>query len=134
METTTPNIGLTKPVLTENVSLTVINDNYDKIDTEFGKLTNLFKITSYNCTISSLSAGSAKALTKQDFNITTPTGYKIAALLKFGTNKQRAIARLVDLTATGADPVMVVDNTTGSSISSITAYLTILYVKSAYVE
>ena len=32
MATVTPNIGLTKPAGTENVNLTVINENYDKID------------------------------------------------------------------------------------------------------
>ena len=39
MATTTPNVGLTKPIGTENVSRQVINDNYDKIDSEFGKRT-----------------------------------------------------------------------------------------------
>lgn len=37
MATTTPNVGLTKPIGTENVSRQVINDNYDIIDSEFGK-------------------------------------------------------------------------------------------------
>lgn len=37
MATTTPNIGLTLPVGTENVSRQVINGNWNLIDTEFGK-------------------------------------------------------------------------------------------------
>lgn len=37
MATTTPNIGLTLPVGTENVSRQVINGNWSLIDTEFGK-------------------------------------------------------------------------------------------------
>ena len=37
MATQTTNIGLTKPAGTDNVSRQVINDNYDIIDTEFGK-------------------------------------------------------------------------------------------------
>ena len=42
MATVTPNIGLTKPAGTENVNLTVINENYDKIDAAFGAMqTNL---------------------------------------------------------------------------------------------
>lgn len=36
MATTTPNIGLTKPALGEYVSLSVINENYDKIDDAIG--------------------------------------------------------------------------------------------------
>ena len=38
MATVTPNIGLTKPAGTENVNLTVINENYDKIDTAIGTI------------------------------------------------------------------------------------------------
>lgn len=38
MATTTPNIGLTKPAGTENVNRSIINENYDKIDTAIGTL------------------------------------------------------------------------------------------------
>lgn len=43
MATTTPNIGLTLPIGTENVSRQIINDNNTKIDTAIGTLNS--KIT-----------------------------------------------------------------------------------------
>ena len=36
MSSLTPNLGLTKPAGTENYSLSVVNDNSDKIDTAMG--------------------------------------------------------------------------------------------------
>ena len=38
MATTTPNIGLTKPTGTEFVNRSIINENWDKIDTAFGNV------------------------------------------------------------------------------------------------
>ena len=37
MATTTTNLGLTKPALSESADVTVLNDNWDKVDTEAGK-------------------------------------------------------------------------------------------------
>ena len=45
MATTTPNIGLTKPVGTEFVNLSIINENYDKIDEAVGQINEAIEQT-----------------------------------------------------------------------------------------
>ena len=41
MATTTTNLGLTKPALSESADVTVLKDNWDKVDTEAGTSTIL---------------------------------------------------------------------------------------------
>lgn len=55
MATTTPNIGLTLPAGTENVSRQVINGNWELIDTEIGKRKEIQQ-TGVNVTIPASSA------------------------------------------------------------------------------
>lgn len=130
MATTTPNIGLTKPVLTENVSLTVINDNYDKIDTEFGKLTDTFKIEVYNCTIASIAPGGIERLSGNDFDMHTPDGYTPLCPSRIETWNENLLFCNVQVYG-GSTPVMVIVNNSSETIENASVNLGVVYVKSS---
>lgn len=57
MATTTPNLGLTKPATSDNVDITVINTNMDKIDTAVSGTPNSLAIVSNGNTHTAISSG-----------------------------------------------------------------------------
>ena len=81
MATTTPNIGLTLPIGTENVSRQIINTNNTKIDTAIGTLnSNLPKYA-----ITSTTSGTLNANTDNTITIETPGSYnEILAIVPIG--------------------------------------------------
>ena len=134
MATVTPNIGLTKPAGTENVNLTVINENYDKIDaavgqnaTEVAKLTELFKIVSYTYTISRLNAYANKTITKANFGISYPDGYTPLTHRAFNTGHLSVAVKSIDVASD--NNVFTIINRASSAIDNLVVSIDIVYVK-----
>lgn len=130
MATTTPNIGLTKPVGTELISLGIINENYDKIDEAVGlnksKLTEMFKIETFSCDFASISVHSARNLSKSDFNVIAPTGYTALAITAYRVNKTGIFFRNLDVKSSVNFATLANE---GSGSQSGTATVSILFVK-----
>ena len=128
MATTTPNIGLTKPIGTENVNRSIINDNYDKIDAACGNTIELFKTIQYTYTISSINAGAAKAILRTDFDITVPSGY--TPLMPSNYEIDDANMVIVSISPkVGTTPIMVVVNNSDNALTNVTVKIGLVFVK-----
>lgn len=57
MATTTPNLGLTKPATSDNVDITVINANMDKIDTAVAGTPNALAVVANGNTHAAIASG-----------------------------------------------------------------------------
>lgn len=139
MATTTPNIGLTKPAGTENVNLSIINENYDKIDeaiglnaTEIAKLTGLFKIVTYNASFS-VSKNYYTSISANNFGFSTPEGYTPVAFLRYDTGYWDVALTEFNVKATGNTHALRIFNLGSGNINRGVVYVDVLYVKSSFV-
>lgn len=138
MATTTPNIGLTKPIGTEFVNLGIINENYDKIDeavglnaTEVAKLTGLFKIVTYNASFS-VSKNHYTNISANNFGFSTPEGYTPVAFLRYDTGYFDVGLTEFNVKATGnVDALRIYNHSSGNTSGVV--YVDVLYVKSSFV-
>ncbi len=120
MSSTTTNLGLTKPASSDNVSLSVINGNYDIIDTFAGGVptivanpTGTFQNDLNTITIgaNSYNVGTSSVSGMSDVALTTPTNGQI---LKFNSTT----AKWENANETGGS--VSVNDLTDTAISSVT--------------
>ena len=120
MSSTTTNLGLTKPASSDNVSLSVINDNYDIIDTFAGGVptiianpTGTFQndLTAITIGSNSYNVGTSSVSGMSDVALTTPTNGQI---LKFNSST----AKWENANETGGS--VSVNDLTDTAIASVT--------------
>ena len=89
MATYTPNLNLTLPAGTENVSRQVINDNMTAIDNAYGTLESymyggMLKVAEFTKAYN-IASGASLVMTQNDFNYAVPTGYALLGLAGFSS-------------------------------------------------
>lgn len=130
---TTEVLGLYKPDGSDYVSVERdLNENYQKIDDAFK---DLFMTKAYQTVFSSVASGN-KVFTNEDFDIAEITGYTPVALVGFVSSSANFILR-------GSDPSAFVGETANciycrnlgsSTISSLTITITVLWVKTDFLN
>jgi len=140
MATTTPNIGLTKPVGTEFVNLGIINENYDKIDEAIGNLeteienidvNGMLKTIQYTASNITVNEGMPAVVNARDFGISDVEGYTPIAPAFFTSGSYGVFVTWLSATATDERTTMSLRNVTNAPITC-SPQITILYVKSSF--
>ena len=107
---------------------------YDSNTTVKGKIdeicTDLIQTKTY--TVSYTAGGNASvALTANDFNVTTPSGYTPIGISDFASQSVDVAVRGIYGRASGTNTIMSLRNMSSNSVTA-TAYITILYIKSIF--
>lgn len=82
-------------------------------------------------TIYTVGANTSLTLTANDFNVSTPNGYRPIGICDFATQNVNVVIRGVYGRSTGTGALMSFFNISLSSVTA-TAYVTILYIKSLF--
>ena len=130
---TSATLGLYLPDGSDYVSVDRdLNDNYTKIDNAFG---GLFLVKNYASVISSLTSGN-KSYKGSAFGIVDITGYTPLALMQFSSDNANILLRgwnLNELLSEDNNSIFVRQNNS-SSQSNVTISLTVIWVKTAYLD
>lgn len=134
MATTTPNIGLTKPVGTEFVSLGIINENYDKIDAAFGNIdvNGLIKTILYTASNITVNPNNIINIDASDFGISDVAGYTPIAPVFYDSGSPDVAITWLNAAATDERTAMRLRNVSNTA-QTCSPQIKITYVKSSFV-
>ena len=92
---------------------------------------DLFQTKTYT-TSYTVGGNASGSITANDFNVVTPSGYSVIAIVDFATQSTSVDVRGVYARATGNNTMMGLRNLSSTSVTA-TAYITILYAKSLFI-
>ena len=93
------------------------------------KLTNLFQYKFYEYSVPTVNVNSTLQIKASDFGISTPSGYKPCAILRYSSGSVNLAVTQVIGSATGTSNMMGIRNIASSAQSNKTASIGILYIK-----
>lgn len=111
------------------MTATNVQGAIDEINTT---MSPLFYLGSYTYTAASVAAGENINISRTNFSITDVTGYTPLAVRKIGVSK--AGFNITSFNASGVSSVLSVRNDTSAAIANTTFTITIIYVKSNFLQ
>lgn len=93
------------------------------------KLTNLFQYKFYEYSVPTVNVNSTLQIKASDFGVSTPSGYKPFAILRYSSGSVNLAVAQVIGSATGTSNMMGIRNIASSAQSNKTASIGILYIK-----
>ena len=95
-------------------------------------LSGLFKYVNYTKSGVSLANNSGVRYTANDMGFSTPSGYKVCALVRYTSGSYKVATSYVNPFATGTTNAIGLWNSSGATQSSLTVAIGILYVKNGF--